>query len=39
MGKLAPERYAILDFNDTRDDAVTVVPAGPSANHLHLVPD
>jgi len=28
----------IPDFNDTRDDEVAVVSAGPYANHLHLAP-
>ena len=33
MGKLATERLANLDFNEARDDGVTVASAGPYANH------
>jgi len=29
----------ILDFNEARDNGVTVASAGPYANHLHLAPD
>jgi len=29
----------ILDFNEARDDGVTVALAGPYANHVHLVLD
>jgi len=28
-----------LDFNEGRNDGVTVPSAGPHANHLHLAPD
>jgi len=28
-----------LDFNEARDDGVTVASAGRYANHLHLAPD
>jgi len=39
LGKLAPEMYTILDFNEARDDGLAVAFAGPYANHLHLAPD
>jgi len=39
LGKLAPERENILDFNKARDDRVAVASAGPYANNLQLVPD
>jgi len=29
----------ILEFNEARDDEVTVASAGPYANHLHLAAD
>jgi len=28
-----------VDFNEARDDGVTVASAGPYANHLRLAPD
>jgi len=37
LGKLAPERYTILDFNEARDGAMTMASAGPYANHLTLL--
>jgi len=29
----------ILDFNEARDNGVTVALAGPYANYLHFAPD
>jgi len=29
----------IQDFNEARDDGVTMASAGPLANHLHLAPE
>jgi len=39
LGKPAPERLTILDFNEARNDGVAVMSASPYANHLRLVLD
>jgi len=39
LGKLAPERWTILDFTGARDDGVAVAIVGSYANHLHLARD
>ena len=39
LGKMAPERQTILDFNEARDDRVVVASAGLNANYLHLTTD
>ena len=39
LGRLAPERQTILDFNVARDDVIALASAGPHANHLRLAPD
>jgi len=39
LGKPAPERKTILDFNEAKDDEMAMASAKPYANHVHLVPD
>jgi len=37
LGKLYQKGKTNLDFNEARDDGVTVTSAGPYANDLHLI--
>jgi len=39
LGKPAPERYTILDYNEARDDGMAVTSAGPYTYHLHFASD
>jgi len=39
LGKIAPEKLTILDFNEVKDDGVAVASAGPYANHVHRAPE
>jgi len=39
LGKAAPKGKTILDFNEARDDGISVASARPYANHLHLALD
>jgi len=39
LGNRHQKGSANLDFNEARDDGVTVASAGPYANHLNPAPD
>jgi len=39
LGKPEPEKKTILNFNEARDDGITVTSAGPYTDHLHLTPN
>jgi len=39
LGKPAPDRQTILNFNEARNDGVAVASAGPYANYFHFAAD